>query len=449
LLASLAQFRDIVEIAGDILRVRVPQSVLAGSTGPCLGDRAVVVAGDGEPRAAEVIELRGDVVTVQVFGGTRGVASDARVRFLGRVIEVPCSTRILGRVLRGTGEVIDGGPSLQGEDHVAVAGSPVNPVRRQLASRMIRTGIPMIDLFNSLVESQKISVFTTAGEPHARMLAGIAAQADADVVVFGGLGLAFDDYLFFRERFEASGVLARTVMFVNLASDPVAERVVVPDMALAAAERFALLHGRRVLVLLTDMTAFADALKEIGVALERIPANRGYPGDLYTQLARRYERACDFAGSGTITVLSVTTMPADDVTHPVPDNTGYITEGQYYLHGGLLDPFGSLSRLKQFVIGRVTREDHNAIMNALVGLYAEAQEARAKQAMAFDLSERDHRCLRFGELFRDRFMRIDVDIPLEDALDLGWRTLAECFSADELLVKRDLIQRYYPRQGAA
>ncbi|MCG8669473.1 MAG: V-type ATP synthase subunit B, partial [Pseudomonadales bacterium] len=217
----------------------------------------------------------------------------------------------------------------------------------------------------------------------------------------------------------------------------------VPDMALAVAERFAVEEGKRVLVLLTDMTAYADAMKEIGIAMEHIPSNRGYMGDLYSQLARRYEKAADFKGSGSVTILTVTTMPGDDVTHPVPDNTGYITEGQFYLHNGVFDPFGSLSRLKQHVIGKETREDHGQIMNAMVRYYSEGVDAEQKQAMAFELSDYDHKLLKFVKLFRQYFMDIDVAMPLEEALDLSWRILAECFEREEVVMKEGLMDVYW------
>ena len=216
-------------------------------------------------------------------------------------------------------------------------------------------------------------------------------------------------------------------------------------MALKVAERFAVEENKRVLVLMTDMTAYADALKEIGVAMERVPSNRGYMGDLYSQLALRYERACDYKGAGSVTILSVTTMPGNDVTHPVPDNTGYITEGQFYLHGGQIDPFGSLSRLKQQVIGSVTREDHPQVMNTMIRLYSGAKDAEKKQQMAFDLSPQDYKLLRFGELFSKRFMDIDIALPLNDALDLCWQTMAECFEPRELLMREWLIEKYYPK----
>jgi V/A-type H+-transporting ATPase subunit B len=226
------------------------------------------------------------------------------------------------------------------------------------------------------------------------------------------------------------------------------ERILIPDMALAVAEKFAVEEGKRVLVLLSDMTSFADGLKEISIAMDQVPANRGYPGDLYSQLARRYEKAADYAKGGSVTVLTVTTMPGDDVTHPVPDNTGYITEGQFYLHDGMIDPFGSLSRLKQNVIGKVTREDHNQIMNTTIRLYAGARDAQQKQAMAFELSDYDSKLIRFGELFRQRFMDLNVDLPLESALDLAWQTLAECFEPQELLMKQELIDKYFPKPEA-
>jgi V/A-type H+/Na+-transporting ATPase subunit B len=241
-------------------------------------------------------------------------------------------------------------------------------------------------------------------------------------------------------------VFSRTVMFVNQASDPIVERLLVPDMALAVAERFAVEEKKRVLVLLTDMTAFADALKEVGISMDRVPSNRGYLGDLYSQLARRYEKASDYQSGGSVTILAVTTMPGDDITHPVPDNTGYITEGQFYLHDGVIDPFGSLSRLKQNVIGKRTREDHGAFMNTMIRLYSDARDAQQKQAMAFELSDYDRQLLKFGWLFRERFMNLDVALPLEKALDLGWATMAECFTPDQLLMKQALIDKYYPKQ---
>ncbi|MEM6531665.1 MAG: V-type ATP synthase subunit B [Myxococcota bacterium] len=426
-------------IVGDVIRVR--------ATGVALDELAEVENSDGLTSTARVVGIEGDVVSLQIFAGGKGLSTDARVRFLGHPLRVSYSENILGRIFNGAGDLIDGGPDLSGESRVNAGGPTVNPMKRVMPSKMIETEIPMIDLFNCLVESQKIPIFSVAGEPYNALLARIGFQADADVVVFGGLGLIFDDYHFFRTTFEERGVFHRTVMFVNQASDPIVERMNVPDMALAVAEKFAVEENKKVLVLLTDMTAYADAMKELGVAQERIPATRGYMGDLYTQLARRYEKACDFQGAGSVTILTVTTMPGDDVTHPVPDNTGYITEGQFYLHDGVIDPFGSLSRLKQKVIGKVTREDHSQIMTAMIRFYSNAKDAEQKQQMSFELSSFDQKLLKFGSLFRERFMRVDVSLPLIDALDLCWHTLAECFEPRELLMKDALVEKYYPQNA--
>lgn len=441
MIPELVRHTHILAIVGDILKVR--------ARGVGFGDLAIVENWDGQQSLGQVIDLERDVVSLQVFSGGKGLSTQARVRFLGRAMQVTYSPSILGRVFRGSGEPIDGGPDLSHEQTVSIGGPSVNPMMRIVPKKMIQTRVPMIDLFNSLVESQKIPIFSVAGEPYNQLLARIGIQAEADIVVFGGLGLIFDDYYFFRSTFEQEGMLGRTIMYVNQASDPIVERLLIPDMALKVAERFAVEEGKRVLVLLTDMTAYADALKEIGISMERVPSNRGYMGDLYTQLAQRYERACDFKGAGSVTILTVTTMPGGDVTHPVPDNTGYITEGQFYLHHGMIDPFGSLSRLKQQVVGKVTREDHPQLMNTMIRLYSGAQEAEKKQAMAFDLSEFDHKLLRFGKLFVARFMDIRVSLSLEEALDLGWQTLRECFEAEELLMKESLVDRYYHKRDNA
>ncbi|MEL6317228.1 MAG: V-type ATP synthase subunit B [Pseudomonadota bacterium] len=442
---ELMRYSRILEIVGDTLKVRVAAEVESDLV-VRLGDLAVVEGVDGARSLAQVIEIARDVVTLQVFSGAKGMSTGASATFLGHPMQAPYSRNILGRVFDGAGAPIDGGPDLSSDPRIAIGGPSVNPVERSVPTKMIRTDVPMIDVFNCLVESQKIPIFSVSGEPYNRFLARIGIQADADIVVFGGLGLLFDDYHVFRQSFEDAGVFARTVMFVNQASDPIVERLLAPDMALAVAEKFAVEEGKRVLVLLTDMTAYADALKEVGISQERVPSNRGYMGDLYSQLARRYEKACDFAKGGSVTILTVTTMPGHDLTHPVPDNTGYITEGQFYLHSGVIDPFGSLSRLKQNVIGKTTREDHGQIMNTMIRFYSEARDAAQKQAMAFELSERDHKLLRFGALFKTRFMNIDVSMPLEDALDLCWRTLAECFDPEELLMKAALVERYFPKR---
>jgi V/A-type H+-transporting ATPase subunit B len=442
---SLVSYSRVLEIVGDIMKVSVTEARTSAGPVTRLGDLALVEDASGAKSLAKVIKADGSEVSLQVFSGTKGLSTSATTRFLGHPLQVKHSPSILGRIFGGTGEPIDAGPDLGGEPEIDIGGPTVNPMRRVLASKMIRTDIPMIDVFNCLVESQKIPIFSVSGEPFNALLARIGIQADADIVVFGGLGLIFDDYHFFRTGFEDAGVFGRTVMFVNQASDPIVERLQVPDMALAVAERFAVEEGKRVLVLLTDMTAYADAMKEIGISMEQVPSNRGYMGDLYSKLAKRYEKATDFKGAGSVTILTVTTMPGNDITHPVPDNTGYITEGQFYLHDGVLDPFGSLSRLKQHVIGKVTREDHGQIMNTMIRFYSGARDAQQKQAMAFELSDFDLRSVKFGELFRQRFMDIGVSMPLEEALDLAWQTLAECFEPHELLMKQELIDKYLPK----
>jgi V/A-type H+-transporting ATPase subunit B len=439
-LRDLVRYTGVTAIVGDILKIR--------ARGVGLGDIALVETREGDQSLAQTIQLAGDEASLQVFGGGKGLSTQATVRFLGHPTQVTYSPSILGRVFRGDGQTMDDGPSLSGERQIDSGGPSVNPVTRVVPTKMIRTNVPMIDIFNCLVESQKIPIFSVSGEPFNLLLARIAIQADADIIVFGGLGLIFDDYYFFRSRFEDEGIFGRTVMFVNLASDPIVERVLTPDMVLKVAERFAVEQNKRVLVLMTDMTAYADALKEIGIAMERVPSNRGYIGDLYSQLAVRYERACSYKGAGSVTILTVTTMPGNDVTHPVPDNTGYITEGQFYLHDGMIDPFGSLSRLKQNVIGKVTREDHGQLMNTMIRLYSGGKEALQKQAMAFDLTEYDHKLIKFANLFTKRFMDLSVSLPLEQALDLGWKTLAECFEPQELLMKQALVDKYFPRADA-
>jgi V/A-type H+-transporting ATPase subunit B len=433
---KLKNYTQVVEIVGDLLKVRAEDVEY--------GNLAMIENPDGEQSLAQVIQLNKDVVSLQVFAGGSGLSTRSKVRFLGHPMQVTYSDNILGRVFRGSGLVIDGGPPLDDEPKVDIGGTTVNPMMRVVPKHMIQTKVPMIDLFNCLVESQKIPIFSVAGEPYNQLLAKIAIQTDADMIVFGGLGLIFDDYHFFRTTFEEQGNFPRTVMYVNLASDPIVERLLVPDMALKAAERFAVEEGKRVLVLLTDMTAFADALKEIGIAMEHVPSNRGYLGDLYSKLAQRYEQACDYKGAGSVTILSVTTMPGNDITHPVPDNTGYITEGQLYLRHSMIDPFSSLSRLKQQVIGKETREDHSQVMNTMIRFFSGAKDAEKKQAMAFDLSNYDRKLLKFGKLFEKRFMKIDISMELNDALDLAWETMAECFESQELLMKKQLVDKYFP-----
>ena len=390
---------------------------------------------------AEVNKIDADLVSLQVFAGGQGVSTGDEVRFLGHEMRVAFSEDLLGRIFNGSGEPIDKGPALT-ENMQPIGGPSVNPTKRILANRMMRTNIPMIDMFNTLVVSQKLPIFSISGEPYNQLLARIAMQAEADVIVLGGMGLKYDDFLYFKDTLSQGGALSRTVMFIHTASDPTVECMMIPDMALAVAEQFAL-QDKDVLVLLTDMTNFADAMKEIAITQEQVPSNRGYPGDLYSQLASRYEKAVDFANSGSVTILAVTTMPGDDVTHPVPDNTGYITEGQYYLKGGRIEPFGSLSRLKQNVNGK-TRKDHRALMDAMIRLYASYKETLEKKNMGFAMSRWDEKLLKYGVLFENQLMDLSVNLSLEGALDLGWEILASCFEKDETGIKSDLTDEFWP-----
>ena len=392
---------------------------------------------------AQVIKLDGDVVSLQVFAGGQGISTGDEVHFLGHEMRVSFSEDLLGRIFNGSGEPRDRGPALT-DNMKSIGGPSVNPTKRILANKMMRTNIPMIDMFNTLVVSQKLPIFSISGEPYNQLLARIAMQAEADVIVLGGMGLKYDDFLYFKDELSKGGALSKTVMFIHTASDPTVECMMIPDMALAVAEQFAL-QDKEVLVLLTDMTNFADAMKEIAITQEQVPSNRGYPGDLYSQLASRYEKAVDFANSGSITVLAVTTMPGDDVTHPVPDNTGYITEGQYYLKGGRIEPFGSLSRLKQNVNGK-TRKDHRALMDAMIRLYASYKETLEKKSMGFSMNRWDEKLLKYGELFENKLMDLSVNLSLEDALDLGWEILADCFRKDETGIKSDLTDEFWPVQ---
>ena len=392
---------------------------------------------------ANVIKLDGDKVSLQVFKGGQGVSTGDSVRFLGVPMRVSFTDDLLGRIFDGAGKPRDNGPELT-DNMIDIGGPSVNPSRRIVPKKMIRTGIPMIDVFNTLVESQKLPIFSVSGEPYNELLARIAMQADVDIIILGGMGLKYDDYLFFRSTLEKSGAMSRTIMFVHTASDPTVECTLVPDLSLAVAERFAL-SGKRVLVLLTDMTNFCDAEKEMAITMDQVPSNRGYPGDLYSTLASRYEKAVDFEGAGSVTILGVTTMPGDDVTHPVPDNTGYITEGQYYLRNGRIEPFGSLSRLKQNV-NKDTRPDHRALMDAMIKLYASCKDSEEKRSMGFQMTDWDEKLLKYGSLFEGRLMDLSVNIPLEEALDEGWRILAECFEPNETGLRSDLIRTYWPKE---
>ncbi len=426
-------YNKILQIAGNVIMLE--------ASGVSSGELAEVISGHGTS-LAQVIRLDGKKVFLQVFAGSRGISTNDEVRFLGRSMRISSSDKLMGRIFNGSGQPRDNGPAIT-DDMIEIGGPSVNPARRIIPKNMIRTGIPMIDLFNSLVESQKLPIFSIPGEPYNELLARIAMQAEVDVIILAGMGLKYDDYLYFRNTLEEHGALSRSILFIHTASDPVVECLLVPDMALAVAESMAV-KGSRVLCLMTDMTNFADAMKEIAITMEQIPSNRGYPGDLYSQLASRYEKAVDFEGAGSITILAVTTMPGDDVTHPVPDNTGYITEGQLYLKNGRIDPFGSLSRLKQQV-NSDTRDDHRTVMDTMIRLYADCLESREKQSMGFRMSTWDTKLIKYGDLFESEMMDLSRNVPLEESLDSGWAMLKECFDPNETGIKSDLLKAFWPK----
>lgn len=427
-------YSKINDIKGNLITVE--------ASGAALGDIAKIKRSDGRVSYASVLRFNSTLVTLQVFGLTGGISTHDEVIFLHRPMEITFSSSLLGRRLNGTGDPIDDGEEIFGYP-VEINTPTFNPVRRIVPTEIVRTNIPMIDVFNCLVRSQKIPIFSSSGESHNELLMRIAAQTDADIVIIGGMGLTFDEYQFFLEDAEKAGFLHKTVMFIHRAIDSVVECTLVPDMALACAEKFAIEQKKNVLVLLTDMTAFADALKEISITMDQIPANRGYPGSLYSDLAFRYEKAVQVADGGSITLISVTTMPGDDITHPIPDNTGYITEGQFYLKNGHIDPFGSLSRLKQLVIGKVTRKDHGDLANALIRLYADSKKAKERLSMGFKLSQWDKKLLKYSDLFEKELMSLEVNISLEEALDQGWKILKAIFSKEEVGIKQQVLDKYW------
>jgi V/A-type H+/Na+-transporting ATPase subunit B len=432
----LKVYDRIIDMKGSLITVR--------ATNVALNELAIIYKSDGTTTLASVLKFDKDMITLQVFENVRGISTGDKVSFLNRPMSVLFSNSLLGRCLSAIGKPIDGGPEIVGEK-ININTPSFNPTKRIIPRDIIRTNIPMIDVFNCLVKSQKIPIFSIAGEPYNQLLMRIANQTDADIVIIGGMGLRFDDYQAFLDNAEKSASIDKTIMFVHLATDPAVECTLVPDMALATAEKFAT-EGKNVLVLLTDMSAFADAIKEISITMDQIPSNRGYPGSLYSDLAARYEKAVDIDKSGSITLVSVTTMPGGDITHPIPDNTGYITEGQFYLHNSMIDPFGSLSRLKQNVIGKVTREDHAELANTLIRLYADSKKAFERQSMGFKLSHWDEKLIKFSQFFEKKLMNLEVNISLEEALDEGWTMLAECFDRNEVAMKKSLTDKYWPRE---
>lgn len=400
---------------------------------------------DGRP--AQVVKMVGDIVTLQIFPGTEGIPTNAEVIFLGRPPRLKVSELLAGRFFNSYGEPIDGGAEIEGRD-VDIGGPSVNPVRRKQPSELIATGIAGIDLNNTIVTGQKIPFFADPDQPYNAVLAQVALRAEADKIILGGMGLSNDDYLSFRNTFTEAGALDKIICFINTTDDPPVERLLVPDMACTAAEYFAVEHKEKVLVLLTDMTLYADALAIVSNKMDQIPSKDSMPGSLYSDLAKIYEKAAQFPDGGSITIIAVTTLNEGDITHSVPDNTGYITEGQLYLRRDadigktIIDPFRSLSRLKQLVIGKKTREDHPALMNTLVRLYSDAANAKMKRENGFDLTEYDERCLNFARKYAEKLLAIDVNIKIIEMLETGWELMAEYFTKAEVGIKDSLIEKY-------
>ena len=399
---------------------------------------------------AQVVKIMGDEVTLQVFGGTEGIPTNAEVIFLGKAPSLKVSDQLAGRFFNSYGEPIDGGPAVEGEER-EIGGPSVNPVRRKQPSELIATGIAGIDLNNTLVSGQKIPFFADPDQPYNQVMANVALRAQADKIVLGGMGLTNDDYLYFKNVFSNAGVLDRIVSFVNTTENPPVERLLIPDMALTAAEYFAVDKNEKVLVLLTDMTSYADALAIVSNRMDQIPSKDSMPGSLYSDLAKIYEKAVQFPEGGSITIIAVTTLSGGDITHAVPDNTGYITEGQLYLRRDsdigkvIIDPFRSLSRLKQLVTGKKTREDHPQVMNAAVRLYSDAANAKTKLENGFDLTDYDERTLAFAREYSDKLLAIDVNIDTTAMLDTAWALFAKYFKQSEVNIKQELADKYWKK----
>jgi V/A-type H+-transporting ATPase subunit B len=402
-------------------------------------------------KLAQVVKTKGDVATLQVFAGTEGIPTNAEVSFLGNPPTLKVSDALSGRFFNAYGHPIDGGPEVEGEER-QIGGPSVNPYKRRQPSQLIPTGIAGIDLNNTLVSGQKIPFFADPDQPYNQVMADVALRADVDKIILGGMGLSNDDYLFFKHQFESAGALEKIVSFVNTTEEPPVERLLIPDMALAAAEYFAVDKNEKVLVLLTDMTLYADALCIVSNRMDQIPSKDSMPGSLYSDLAKIYEKAVQLPSGGSITIIAVTTLNDGDITHAIPDNTGYITEGQLFLRADtdtgkvIVDPFRSLSRLKQLVQGKKTREDHSQVMNASVRLYADAQNAKTKLENGFDLSDYDLRCLDYAKDYAVRLLSIDVNITIDEMLDTAWELFAKYFSQAETGIKQVFIDKYWPKK---
>ena len=382
-------------------------------------------------KLAQVVKIAGDEVTLQVFEGTEGIPTNAEVVFLGKSPTLKVSEQLAGRFFNAFGDPIDGGPEIEGVE-VEIGGPSVNPVRRKQPSELIATGIAGIDLNNTLVSGQKIPFFADPDQPFNQVMANVALRAETDKIILGGMGMTNDDYLYFKNVFSNAGALDRIISFVNTTENPPVERLLIPDMALTAAEYFAVEHNQKVLVLLTDMTSYADALAIVSNRMDQIPSKDSMPGSLYSDLAKIYEKAVQFPSGGSITIIAVTTLSGGDITHAVPD-IGKV----------IVDPFRSLSRLKQLVAGKKTRKDHPQVMNAAVRLYADAANAKTKMENGFDLTNYDERALAFAKDYANQLLAIDVNLNTTEMLDVTWGLFSKYFKPEEVNIKKEFVDQYW------
>jgi V/A-type H+-transporting ATPase subunit B len=399
-------------------------------------------------RLAQVVRIIGDMVTLQVFAGTEGISTDTEVIFLGEPPTLNVCDELAGRFFDAYGKPLGGGEKIAG-DKREIGGPSVNPYRRKQPSEYIHTGIAGIDLNNALVSGQKIPFFADPDQPYNQVMAMVALRAQVDKIILGGMGVSNDDFLYFKKVFENAGALDRIICFVNTTEQPPVERLLIPDMALTAAEYFAVDKNEQVLVLLTDMTQYADALSIVSNRMDQIPSKDSMPGSLYSDLAKIYEKAVQLPEGGSITIIAVTTLNDGDITHAVPDNTGYITEGQLFLRKDsdtgkvIVDPFRSLSRLKQLVVGKQTREDHPQVMNAAVRLYADAANAKTKLENGFELSDYDRRCMGFAKEYSEKLLAVDLNIDAVEMLDRAWDLFSKYFVKAEVSIKNELMNRFW------
>lgn len=402
-------------------------------------------------KLAQVVKINGDEITLQVFAGTEGISTHSDILFHGEPPKLKVGDGLAGRIFNAYGKPLFGSKEIEGEER-EIGGPTINPYKRKQPSEFIPTGIAGIDLNNALVSGQKIPFFADPDQPYNQVMANVALRAKADKIILGGMGITNDDFLYFKNVFDNAGASDRIVFFVNTTENPPVERLLVPDMALTAAEYFAVDKGEKVLVLLTDMTLYSDALAIVSNRMDQIPSKDSMPGSLYSDLAKIYEKAAQLPNGGSITIIAVTTLNGGDITHAVPDNTGYITEGQLFLRKDsdtgkvIVDPFRSLSRLKQLVIGKKTREDHPQVMNAAVRLYADAANAKTKLENGFDLTDYDGRTLRFAYDYSKELLAIDVNIDVTTMLDTAWVLFGKYFKREEVAIKNELVEKYWPKQ---